>query len=82
LGHYFHPATLGRTSIKAVLPAVWNQSAALRSHPWFKDYQKTDADGSVMDPYKTLPRCLSAVMKKMTKTLSKRGQVPYGSTKS
>jgi hypothetical protein len=55
LAHYFHPAMLGRTSIKAVLPAVWNQSAALRSHPWFKDYQKTDANGSVMDPYKTLP---------------------------
>lgn len=55
LGYYFHPAMLGRTSIKAVLPAVWNQSEALRRHPWFKEYQKIDADGSVMDPYKTLP---------------------------
>lgn len=47
---------LGRTSIKAVLPAVWNQSESLRNHPWFKDYQKSDTDGSVIDPYKTLPR--------------------------
>lgn len=55
LAHYFHPAMLGRTSIKAVLPAVWNQSQALRNHSWFRDYQATDAEGAVMDPYKTLP---------------------------
>jgi len=30
-------------------------SKALCRHPWFNEYHKSDADGSVMDPYKTLP---------------------------
>lgn len=55
LKHYFHPLMLGRTSIKLVLPAVWHQSARLREHGWFKKYLKCDAEGSPMDPYKTLP---------------------------
>lgn len=31
--HYFHPVMRGRTSIKVVLPAVWQQSGSLRRHP-------------------------------------------------
>jgi|GEM_PF-150507 len=57
--HYFHPVMLGRTSIKAVLPAVWRQSEALRRHPWFRCYHREDQNGRLMDPYKTLePRPL------------------------
>ena len=53
--HYFHPSMRGRTSIKAVLPAIWQQSELLRRNPWFSDYHKTDALGQVLDPYQTLP---------------------------
>lgn len=52
--HYFHPLMLGRTSIKVVLPAVWNQSQTLRRHPWFEEYHQTDESGALLDPYKTL----------------------------
>lgn len=55
LAHYFHPAMLGRTSIKVVLPAVWRSSAALRGHPWFAAYLQLDAQGTPCDPYKSLP---------------------------
>ena len=54
LEHYFHPEMLGRTSIKVVLPAVWRHDATLRNHPWFAGYQKIDARGQLVDPYKTL----------------------------
>lgn len=52
--HYFHPIMLGRTSIKVVLPAVWQQSGALRRHPWFARYHRMDENEQPMDPYKTL----------------------------
>jgi len=54
LDYYFHPEMLGRTSIKVVLPAVWRHDASLRNHPWFAGYQKIDANGQLVDPYKTL----------------------------
>lgn len=54
LAHYFHPEMLGRTSIKAVLPAVWRDSSALWENPWFAKYYRSDASGQALDPYKTL----------------------------
>lgn len=54
LKHYFHPLMGGRTSIKAVLPAVWQSDPALRTHPWFSEYLAVDADGLPLDPYETL----------------------------
>jgi hypothetical protein len=53
--HYFHPRMGGRTSIKVVLPAVWESDAALRRHPWFACYHQTDAAGRPLDPCRTLP---------------------------
>jgi hypothetical protein len=53
--HYFHPRMGGRTSIKVVLPAVWESDAALRQHPWFAAYNQVDAAGRPLDPYETLP---------------------------
>jgi hypothetical protein len=55
LRRYFQPRTGGRTSIKAVLPAVWESDAALRRHPWFAAYNQLDAAGRPVDPYQTLP---------------------------
>ncbi len=53
--YYFHPRMAGRTSIKVVLPAIWESDAAIRNHPWFKKYLKLDLNGKPLDPYKTLP---------------------------
>lgn len=55
LGHYFHPAMRGSTSIKAVLPAVWQSNAALRADPLFQAYVRIE-DGVPVDPYQTLPK--------------------------
>lgn len=52
--HYFHPVMRGRTSIKVVLPAVWQHSEAMRDHPWFSCYHHLDENGQPLDPYKTL----------------------------
>ena len=54
LRHYFHPRMGGRTSIKVVLPAVWESDAALRRHPWFAAYNRVDAAGRPLDPHQTL----------------------------
>ena len=52
--HYFHPDMGGQTSIKAVLPAVWNNTPALRERPYFAPYA-SEEDGRVLSPYDTLP---------------------------
>ena len=54
LDHYFHPYMKGRTSIKKVLPAIWNHNPYLHNVPFFKDYAATDLLGAVIDPYDTL----------------------------
>ena len=52
LDHFFHPRMKGQTSIKVVLPAVWESDAALRAE--FPEYARTLA-GRVLSPYETLP---------------------------
>ncbi|MFP6856705.1 MAG: DUF2779 domain-containing protein [Roseibacillus sp.] len=52
--HHFHPRMGGRTSIKAVLPAVWENDESLWEHPLFSRFFRRGSDGRVVDPYKTL----------------------------
>lgn len=52
LKYYFHPDMKGKTSIKKVLPAIWNNNNYLHSIPWFKKYVSNSA-GS-LNPYDTL----------------------------
>lgn len=54
LNHYFHPYMKGKTSIKKVLPAVWNHNEYLHFIPWFKEFSGFTADAEVMDPYDML----------------------------
>jgi hypothetical protein len=55
LEHYFHPAMGGKTSLKAVLPAIWNNHTELHDIEWLKKYVSYESDGRrVLDPYKTL----------------------------
>jgi len=55
LAYYFHPEMRGRTSMKAVLPAVWRHSAVVRARPSFARYLQLDGQRQPIDPYKTLP---------------------------
>lgn len=52
--YYFHPFMKGRTSIKKVLPAIWNNNIYLHQILFFKDYSATDFEGGIIDPYDTL----------------------------
>ncbi len=56
LQHYFHPSMKGKTSLKAVLPAVWNNSPELHEIPWLKKYVMYKDGKKVLDPYKTLEK--------------------------
>ena len=52
--HYFHPLMKGRTSLKCVLPAIWQTNPYLHELDQFKDYYQVK-DDQVINPYKTLP---------------------------
>jgi hypothetical protein len=54
LKHYFHPKMKGRTSLKCVLPAIWQTNAYLHQIPWMQSYFK-EVDGKILNPYETLP---------------------------
>ena len=51
--HYFHPEMKGKTSLKAVLPAVWKNNSYLHEIPWLKEYYAKEGD-TILDPYKVL----------------------------
>ncbi|NLA23735.1 MAG: hypothetical protein GX879_02095 [Bacteroidales bacterium] len=44
----------GRTSIKKVLPAIWNNNAYLHEIEWFKDWLIKDENGEIINPYEKL----------------------------
>lgn len=57
LQYYFHPEMKGKTSIKKVLPAIWNNNPYLHSNPWFKKYAPDSA--VILNPYDTLSPVIS-----------------------
>ena len=54
LAHYFHPDMKGRTSIKKVLPAIWNNNHFLHEIDYLSKYSMLDMENQVIDPYDTL----------------------------
>ena len=52
LQYYFHPDMKGKTSIKKVLPAIWNNNPYLHKVSWFRKYAPNSLD--VLNPYDTL----------------------------
>lgn len=54
LEHYFHPKMKGRTSIKKVLPAIWESHRYLHEVPHFSEYIAFDGSGRAIDPYDLL----------------------------
>ena len=57
--YYFHPYMKGRTSIKKVLPAIWNHFPYLHDIPFFKEYSLKGYEGGIRDPYDTLTAGIS-----------------------
>ncbi|MEO8210869.1 MAG: DUF2779 domain-containing protein [bacterium] len=62
LNYYFHPQMKGKTSIKKVLPAIWNNNTYLHSIPWFRKYASSDSL-EVINPYDTLAPVISELEK-------------------
>lgn len=52
--YYFHPEMKGKTSIKKVLPAIWNNNLEMHKIPYFKEFSAIDIENKVIDPYDTL----------------------------
>ena len=59
LQYYFHPDMKGKTSIKKVLPAIWNNNPYLHSIPWFKKYAPDSGAG--LNPYDMLAPVISVL---------------------
>lgn len=82
LENYFHPAMKGKTSIKYVLPAIWNNNEYLWKVPFLKDYFLRDAAGTVLNPYEVLPGIEIAganqVIKAGTAAMSAYQEMMYG----
>ena len=62
LRHYFHPEMKGKTSIKKVLPAIWNNNQFLHEIPYLQKYSIKDLEDQVLDPYDTLFNLANAKM--------------------
>jgi hypothetical protein len=81
--HYFHPQMKGRTSIKKVLPAIWNNNPYLHSIPWFRKYSK-ESD-IILNPYDTLAPIIGEleneeVVKDGTGAMSAYHEIMFGSS--
>lgn len=65
LRHYFHPEMKGKTSIKKVLPAIWNNNQFLHKIPYLQKYSIKDLEDQVLDPYDTLFNLANAKMREL-----------------
>lgn len=63
LKHYFHPEMKGKTSIKKVLPAIWNNNLFLHQIDYLKKYSIYDLENQVLDPYDNLYNLANEAMK-------------------
>ena len=54
LEHYFHPKMKGKTSIKKVLPAIWENNSYLHEVAHFSSFKSVDLEGRIIDPYDLL----------------------------
>jgi Domain of unknown function(DUF2779) len=56
LKHYFHPRMKSRTSLKYVLPAIWQTQPYLHNISFLKSYFQQNDQGEILSPYQTLPK--------------------------
>ena len=83
LKYYFHPHMNGKTSIKKVLPAIWNNNPYLHAIPWFEQY--VPADEAKLNPYDTLAPIIGElekeeVVKDGTGAMRAYNEIMFGAT--
>lgn len=82
LEHYFHPTMKGKTSIKYVLPAIWNNNSYLWEMPFLTPYFGKDEEGDVLSPYESLPDIeidgVKQIVKEGTGAMTAYQEIMYG----
>jgi hypothetical protein len=85
LRYYFHPLMKGKTSLKWVLPAVWQSDSKLYEYEFSKKYYKKE-NGRILEPYETLPKIDIAeqaeVVKEGTGAMMAYQEMLYGLAKN
>ncbi|MCB9030534.1 MAG: DUF2779 domain-containing protein [Deltaproteobacteria bacterium] len=81
LENYFHPEMKGKTSIKYVLPAVWNHNPYLWEISFLKNLLVKEED-QILSPYESLPDIqiggASQVVKEGTGAMTAYQEMMYG----
>lgn len=80
LSHYFHPEMKGKTSIKKVLPAIWNNNHFLHEISYLQKYSIKDLEDQVLDPYDTLFNLANAKMRELDEEKEIQSQDVKGGT--
>lgn len=80
LTHYFHPDMKGKTSIKKVLPAVWNNNPFLHEIDYLSIYSMLDKESQVIDPYDTLFNLANAKMRDLDEEIDIQSEDVKGGT--
>lgn len=82
IDYYFHPEMKGKTSLKFVLPAIWNNNKWLHDVPWLKKHAQYDEAGKAIDPYKVLSQIeiagISEVVQEGTGAMRAYEDMMYG----
>ena len=55
LQYYFHPDMRKSTSLKDVLPSIWQNYSTINKDKWFQEYFK-EHEGIILNPYDTLDK--------------------------
>ncbi len=80
LKHYFHPDMKGKTSIKKVLPSIWNNNKYLHDIPYFKKYSIKDLDNQILDPYDALFNLANEKMRELDDEMDIQSEDVKGGT--
>lgn len=80
LTHYFHPDMKGKTSIKKVLPAIWNNNPFLHEIDYLSIYSMLDKESQVIDPYDTLFNLANAKMRDLDEEIDIQSEDVKGGT--
>ncbi len=80
LKHYFHPDMKGKTSIKKVLPAIWNNNMYLHDIPYLKKYSIKDLDNQILDPYDALFNLANEKMRELDDEIDIQSEDVKGGT--
>ena len=84
--NYFHPMMKGKTSIKYVLPAIWNNNDYLWELPFLKSYLRKGDDGNILSPYHALEDVeiggMMQIVREGTGAMSAYQEMMYGLSRS